>query len=170
MENKQDYNLARVLKRELQKRNNPKDLKSIHIGTVTNIEPVTVTIYENKVTLTENDDLYISEWFRFRCNIDKTKALSEQVPEKLQDSENYCEQAKEIKETHSANGSPCAMPDAISLLANAINSTNSAINLTNSELLALKCDLKIGDYVTIGSLEQLDRYILLDKVLSSDVS
>ena len=41
IKNKQDYNIARVLKQELQKRNNPTDLKSIHIGTVINLEPLT---------------------------------------------------------------------------------------------------------------------------------
>lgn len=165
MENKQDYNIARVLKQELQKRNNPTDLKSIHIGTVINLEPLTVTIYEGKVTLTEGDDLFISEWFRFRCNIDKTHALSQDVPDDLQQSNDFCDQAKEINETHSATGSPCSMPQAISLLADAINSTNSATEKVNGELLALKCELQVGDYVTIGSLEQLDRFIVLDKVL-----
>ena len=140
-----------VLKEKLKERNNPTDLKSIVIGKVVKLEPLTVSIYEDKVLLTENDELYISEWFRFRCNIDKTKRLSEDVPNELSN-------ALAVSETHSFTGTPCGMPSAISYLSN-------AINCINAELLALKCDLKTGDLVSVGSLEQLDRYILLDKVL-----
>ena len=51
------------------------------------------------------------------------------------------------------------MPDAVSYLA-------GAILKVRDELLALKCDLKIGDHVVIVSLEQKDRYLLVDKVLN----
>ena len=50
------------------------------------------------------------------------------------------------------------MPNAISNLA-------SAILGVRDELLALKCDLQIGDHVLLASLEQKDRYILIDKIL-----
>lgn len=50
------------------------------------------------------------------------------------------------------------MPQAIEKLA-------QAIEKVNTELLQLKCDLKIGDLVAIASLEQLDMYILTDKVI-----
>ena len=149
MQNKVD--LTNVLKGALKLRNNPKDLKAVNIATVVKLEPLTVSLYEGKVLLRENEELFISEWFRFRCNIDKTKVLSQTVGEKL-------ESAKGVSETHSQSGSPCSMPDAVSYLADAISGINS-------ELLALKCDLKLGDYVAVGSLEQTDRYILLDKVL-----
>jgi len=163
----QDYNISKILKNELNKRNNPTDLKSIHIGTVVNLSPLTVSIYEGKVILTENDNLFISEWFRFRCDIDKTSALSQDVPNYLSASQSAYESAKEVTETHSANGLPCDMPSAITLLATAIENSNSAISSVNTELLQLKCVLAVGDFVTIGSLEQLDRFILIDKVLEN---
>lgn len=166
--NKQDYDIARILKNELNKRNNPTDLKSIHIGTVVNVEPVEVSIYEGKVILKENDDLYISEWFRFRCDIDKEKALSEDVPNNIDGSNADCESAKAIHEVHSYGGAPCIMPNAISYLASAISKSNTAITKVNEELLNLKCELEKGDYVLIGSLEQLDRFILIDKLLNEE--
>ena len=50
------------------------------------------------------------------------------------------------------------MPTAVDYVA-------KAIEKVTAELLALKCDLKVGDFVVLGSLEQLDKYILVDKVL-----
>lgn len=143
--------LTNVLKGALKSRNNPTDLKAINIATVVKLEPLTVSLYEGKVLLREENELYISEWFRFRCNIDGAKWLSEKVKEDLQN-------ANAVKETHSNGGAPCQMPNAITCLAD-------AIDCVATELLALKCDLKLGDYVAVGSLEQTDRYILLDKVL-----
>ena len=166
---KEKKDLTSVLKRALKARNNPTDLKEIHIGTVILTEPVTVTIFEGKVTLTENQELFISEWFRFRCDIDKTEALTSTVPDKLNSSKENYRQAKNITEKHSFSGADCIMPQAISFLASAIENTNSAIDEIKKEVLALKCELKAGDFVIIGSLAQQDRYILLDKVLS-DVS
>ena len=147
----QNNNLSSVLKKALNERNNPIDYKAMHLAKVVKLEPLIVSIYEDKILLEENVELYISEWFRFRCNIDKTKVLSQTVGEKL-------ESAKAVSEIHSFTSTPCGMPNAVSYLADAISGINS-------ELLALKCDLKIGDYVAVGSLEQTDRYILLDKVL-----
>ncbi len=148
---KDEENLIFILKNELKSRNNPVDLKSVYIGKVTNLSPVEVVIFNGKVTLTEGDDLFISEQFRLRCNIDKTSALTTDVPDLL----NY---AKQITETHSNNGTACQMPEAVANLSNAIEKINT-------ELLNLKCDLKIGDYVAVTSLEQLDRFLLTDKVL-----
>ena len=152
---KEKTDIITELKDALKARTNPSDLKEIHIGVVVNVEPVIVTIFEGQVTLKEEEELFISEWFRFRCNIDKTGALSSDVPEALKN-------AKNITETHSYTGTSCIMPQAISFLA-------SAIKKVNDELFALKCDLKIGDFVAIGSLAQQDKYILIDKVLN-DVS
>ena len=115
MKNKTD--IIDVLKKNLKERNNPVDLKSIIIGKVVQLEPVIVSIYEDKVLLEENDELYISEWFRFRCNIDKTKRLTNDVP-------NALTSAQSITETHSFTGSPCGMPSAINHLVNAINCIN----------------------------------------------
>ncbi len=147
----QKTDLARVLKGALKECQNPTDLKAVNIAKVVKLEPLTVSLYEGKVLLREGFELYISEWFRFRCNIDKTSALSSDVPSKL-------ESAKAITETHSFISSACLMPNAITYLADAISAVNA-------EVLALKCDLKLNDYVAVGSLEQTDRYILIDKVL-----
>ncbi len=81
MQNKVD--LASVLKKHIKLCKNPTDLKAINIAKVVKIEPLTVSLYEGKVLLRENNELYISEWFRFRCNIDKEKTLSQTVPSKL---------------------------------------------------------------------------------------
>ena len=78
------------------------------------------------------------------------KNLSENVPNLLQ-------QAANVKETHSYGGAPCTMPQAVKLLGD-------AISVINNELLRYKCDLKIGDYVILASLEQTDSYVLIDKL------
>ena len=151
MLNKKETTIIDVLKNELQKRNNPTDLKANIIGKVVQLEPIIVSISDGHVLLKENDHLEISEWFRFRCNIDKKSALSSDVPDALKS-------AKNVKETHSQGGATCGMPRAIEYLA-------TAINKINTELLALKCNLALGDYVSVASLEETDKYILLDKVL-----
>lgn len=148
---KHEENLINILKNELKSRNNPIDLKPVYIAKVVNLSPVQVAIYDDKIILTEDDDLLISEQFRLRCNIDKTTALSSDVP-------NLLNEAKQVTENHSFSGSPCNMPQAIEKLA-------QAIEKVNTELLQLKCDLKIGDLVAVASLEQLDMYILTDKVI-----
>ena len=111
----------------------------------------TLSYSDGKIFLTEDDELLISEWFRFRCNIDATGDLTSGVPSDL-------ESAQAVKEVHSYTGADCQMPSAIAHLANAITKVNN-------ELYALKCHLEIGDNVVIASLEQSDRFILLDKVL-----
>lgn len=131
---------------------NPADLKPALTGTVAQLDPVIVSINEGAILLTEGVDLYISEFFRLRCNIDSAGALSSDVPSSL-------DSAKSVTETHSYTGTACTMPDAIAYLASAIESVNN-------ELLALKCELAVGDYVVIASLEQTDMYLLIDKVLS----
>ena len=145
----------KVLAGELKDRDNPSDLKSGIIARVEQISPKIIVSYsESKIFLTENEELLISEWFRFRCNIDKTSVLSSNVPTKISS-------AKNVTETHSNGGAPCSMPDAISYLADAITGVCN-------ELLALKCDLQVGDFVLLASLEQKDKYILIDKVLEDD--
>lgn len=162
------YDLAKILKSELKQRNNPTDLKAVNIGVVEQLSPLTVSILEKKVLLKEGDELIISEWFRFRCNIDKTTKLSAGVPADLGTSESECGSASGVTEIHSFTGTPCQMPDAIAYLINAIAATNSAVTKVNTELLALKCNLAKGDLVVVGSLEQTDRYILIDKVLDDN--
>ena len=137
--------------KELGKRDNPSDLKSGIIGKVVKVEPIIVSIDNGKILLTENEELEISEWFRFRCDIDKTEVLSKDVPDNT-------DSAESISETHSYTGSPCNMPSAISDLA-------SAILGVRDELLKLKCELKKNDFVAVASLEESGKYILLDKVL-----
>ncbi len=144
-------NLVEVLKNSINNCKNPTDLKPSIIGKVVQLSPVIVSINEGKILLEENEELFISEWFRFRCNIDKTSKLSGGVPSDLSS-------ARGVSETHSYSGVSCNMPSAIDYVA-------KAIEKVTAELLALKCDLKTGDLVVLGSLEQLDKYILLDKVL-----
>ena len=145
------YNLHTVLKSALIERNNPLDTTEIVIGEVKQLSPIIVSINETKTLLEENEELFISEWFRFRCDIDKTEALSSGVPSDLSS-------ARGVSETHSYSGASCNMPTAVDYVA-------KAIEKVTAELLALKCDLKVGDFVVLGSLEQLDKYILVDKVL-----
>ncbi len=78
----QKTDLARVLKGALKRCQNPTDYKAIHLAKVVKLEPLIVSIYEDKILLEENVELYISEWFRFRCNIDKDGTLSSVVPNK----------------------------------------------------------------------------------------
>lgn len=145
----------KVLAGELKDRDNPSDLKSGIIARVEQISPKIIVSYsESKIFLTENEELLISEWFRFRCNIDKTGVLSSDVSTNLTN-------AKSVTETHSNGGASCQMPNAISYLADAISGVRD-------ELLTLKCDLQVGDFVLLASLEQKDRYILIDKVLEDD--
>ena len=140
-----------LISKELNKRNNPSDMKSGIIGKVVQVKPVIVSIDNGKVLLKENNELEISEWFRFRCNIDKEGKLSSDVPSDT-------DSAEAVSESHSFTGTACAMPNAISYLANAILGVRD-------ELLALKCELNKGDYVSVSSLEENGKYILLDKVL-----
>lgn len=151
MGNKKEETIIDVLQNEFSKRNNPKDLKPAIIGKVVELQPLTVQISDGNILLIEGEELEIAEWFRFRCNIDSTGVLSETVPS---DTNN----AESISETHSYTGSQCQMPGAISSLA-------SAILGVRDELLKLKCVLEIGNYVIINSLEETNRYILIDKVL-----
>ncbi len=144
-------NIVDVLKNSIKKCQNPTDLKPSIIGKVVQLSPVIVSISEGKILLEENEELFISEWFRFRCDIDKNTALSSSVPSDLSS-------ARGVSETHSYTGASCNMPSAIDYVS-------QAIEKVTSELLALKCDLKLGDFVVLGSLEQLDKYILIDKVL-----
>ena len=126
-------------------------MKPAIIGKVVELQPLTVQISNGNILLIEGEELEIAEWFRFRCNIDATGTLSSTVPTNTDNAES-------ITETHSYTGSACQMPNAISDLA-------SAILGVRDELLALKCNLKVGDFVMINSLEETNRYILIDKVL-----
>lgn len=130
---------------------NPPNYKEAIVAKVITVEPLNVFIESEKITLKEGKNLLISEGFRFRCNIDKTTALSVGVLDDL-------ESAKAVTEFHSYGGAPCGMPNAIEDLANAI----TKINL---ELLAYKCDLKAGDYVIICPTEINEKYIAIEKVL-----
>lgn len=149
---KKDKNFFKYLAKEIKIRDNPTDLKEIVIGFVATLKPVTVTTDGGAFTFVENNNLFISEQFRLRCEIDKTSALSSDVP-------NLLDQAKQVTETHSASGSPCNMPQAIEKLANAIDKVKT-------EVLQLKCDLKIGNKVILAPLQDMHgTYVLIDKVI-----
>lgn len=152
MTDEKKHDFAKMLAKELKDRNNPIDFKEGIFAIVKQVEPVVLSCEDGQIQLIENDNLFISEWFRFRCNINKTTALSAGVPEDL-------ESAQGVTETHSYTpNNPCNMPNAISYLA-------SAITKINTEFLQLKCDLKIGDKVVVLPLDIDSKYILLDKIL-----
>ena len=144
-------NFIELLAENLNIRNNPDDLKSNIIAKVVQLDPIIVQISDGKILLKEGDELEISEWFRFRSEIDASGILSENV-------QSNCDSALSITEIHSYTGSDCMMPNAVSYLANAILGVRD-------ELLKLKCELKQDDFVNIASLETDGKYILLDKVL-----
>jgi hypothetical protein len=167
LEEKKDF--FKILAGELKDRDNPTDLKSAIIAKVEQVTPKVIVCYsDDKIHLTEDEELIISEFFRFRCNIDKTGKLSQDVVNLVKSSNDNCSSAENVSETHSYTGSPCSMPDAIALLSSAIQSTNKAVIDNKNELLALKCNLKIGDLVLIASLEQKDRFVLIDKILEEN--
>lgn len=111
MSNKDSF--ITLIANELRKRNNPSDLKSSIIGKVVNLNPIIVSITDGYILLRENEELEISEWFRFRSNIDKESSLSSDVPTALQNAQN-------VTETHSYGGATCGMPRAIEYLASEI--------------------------------------------------
>ncbi len=125
---------------------NPSDLKPCIIGKVVKLEPITVQIESERVLLVENKHLIISEWFTFRKNIDKTSALSN-VPGNLTSA----------LSSGSCTSSGCEISTVLSGICDEIKKINT-------ELKQLKLDLKVNDYVLIGSLEETDKYILIDKV------
>ena len=147
-------NLALVFAQELKKRNNPSSYKELTIAIVKTVEPLQLAVANSQIMLSEAlGNLYIPEWFTFRCNIDKTGVLSSTVPS---DTDN----AESITETHSYTGSPCNMPDAISSLA-------SAILGVRDELLALRCILAVGDKVIVAPLESDSEYVIVDKLTAT---
>jgi hypothetical protein len=145
--------LALKFAQELKARNNPSSYKELTIATVSKVEPLLLTVSNSQIQLSEEiGNLYIPEWFQFRCDIDKTQTLSSSVPS---DTDN----AEAVAETHSYTGAGCQMPNAISYLA-------SAILGVRDELLALKCELKVGDKVIVSPLESDSEYVIVDKVYS----
>lgn len=71
---------TKILAAKLKTCQNPTDLKPALIGVVKQLDPVVVALEDGAILLTEGMELLISQWFRFRCNIDKTEALSSDVP------------------------------------------------------------------------------------------
>lgn len=130
---------------------NPSSYKELTIATVQTVEPLLLTVSNSQIQLSEEiGNLYIPEWFTFRCNIDKTGVLSSSVPSNTDNAES-------IQETHSYTGGACQMPDAISSLA-------SAILGVRDELLQLKCILQVGDKVIVAPLESDSEYVIVDKL------
>lgn len=143
--------LALKLAKEFKKRNNPSSYKELTIATVQAIEPLQLTVANSQILLSEElGNLFIPEWFTFRCNIDSTGMLSETVTSET-------DSAQAVTETHSQGGAPCNMPNAIANLSNAILAVRD-------ELLALKCELKIGDKLIVAPLESDSEYVIVDKL------
>lgn len=152
-EDKKNSNAYLGFAKMFKERENPPDYKEGLHGIVKVVEPLQVILEDGKLELDEGDELIISEWFRFRCNIDKTTALSAGVPSDL-------DSARGVTETHSYTpNAPCNMPSAISY-------TSSAIEKICAELLALKCDLKVGDKLILVPTNVQDKYFVMDKVLN----
>lgn len=143
--------LALKLAKEYKKRNNPSSYKELTIATVEQVSPLILTVANAQIRLSEElGNLFIPEWFVFRCNIDSTGMLSSSVPSDL-------DLATGITEIHSQSGADCQIPNAIAYLA-------SAISGVNDELLALKCELKIGDKLIVAPLESDSEYVIVDKL------
>jgi len=146
--------LALTLAQEFKKRNNPSNYKELTLAVVKTVEPLQLALANSQIMLSkELGNLYVPEWFTFRCNIDKTGVLSSNVPENTNNAES-------ITETHSYTGASCVMPDAISLLAGAIIGVRD-------ELLALKCTLAIGDKIIVAPLESDSQYVIVDKLTTT---
>ena len=136
---------------EYKKRNNPSSYKELTVATVQCVEPLQLTVANSQIQLSEAlGNLYIPEWFDFRCNIDATGLLSSTVPSET-------DSAQAITETHSYTGTPCQMPDAIVHVSNAILAVRD-------ELLALKCILQVGDKLIVAPLESDSEYVIVDKL------
>ena len=152
MYRKDDKNFFKYLAKEIKNRDNPTDLKEVCFGFVVNLAPLTVSTNGGAFLFVEGEDLFISEQFKLRCDIDKTSALSSDVSSLLNE-------AKQVVEVHSYTGSDCLMPTAIKKLAD-------AIDIAKTELLNLKCDLKLGDKVILAPLQDMHgAYILFDKAI-----
>lgn len=157
MDNKNDWHYK--IAKQFKKRDNPKDFKPSE-AIVISLSPIVVTVLDSKVKLVENKNLIISEWFKKRWDIDKTKALSIDIPDFLNQANKYLNENKDPQTVpvHSQSGKPCTIITITQLLTN-------AIQVINSELLALKLDLKINDKVIIVPSSQDDIFFLIDKVL-----
>ena len=143
--------LGLLFAQEFKKRNNPTSYNELTIATVKTVAPLELTIANSQIQLSEAlGNLYIPEWFKFRCDIDKTGVLSSSVPS---DTDN----AEALSETHSYTGAQCQMPNAIAYLA-------SAILGVRDELLALKCNLAVGDKLIVAPLESDSDYVIVDKL------
>lgn len=143
--------LALKLAKEFKRRNNPSSYKELTIATVQQVEPLQLTIANSQIFLSEEiGNLFIPEWFAFRCKIDSTGMLSKTVPTET-------ESAQGITETHSQSGATCNMP-------NAIVHTSNAILAVRDELLGLKCELQIGDKLIVAPLEADSEYVIVDKL------
>lgn len=138
------------LAKEFKKRDNPSSLKEGVTGTVLSTAPLCVSLADGAITLKEGERLIVCEWFKFRCDIDKTGVLSNTVPSNTNNAES-------ITESHSYGGASCNMPSAVSALAEAILGVRD-------ELLNLKCDLKAGDLVALLPTENNGYYFLIDKI------
>lgn len=147
-ENSWDIEFAKKFK----ERDNPPDLKEGLIGVVVSLSPLTVSIENGQVILTQNDQLIISEWFQKRWDIDKTMALSVDVLSLLGATSSSIATA-----IHSYTGTSCSVIGVVDKL-------NQAITKINAELFALKLDLKLKDKIILLPSDVADKYFVIDKV------
>ena len=153
--NSQKTGFINSLAKSLKERTNPSSYKEACFGFVQKADaPVIVTTAGGAITLAEGDNLFISETFRKRCDIDKTLKLTVGVPGDLTS-------ARAIEELHTDPKIPCTFPQAINYLA-------LAIEKVTAEVLDLKCELAVGDKVLLIPADIDSSYFLVDKIIPDE--
>lgn len=181
-DNKQKW--AYKLAKELKRRDNPKEFKPLE-AIVINLNPVTVTALNGQITLVQGKNLVLSEWWQFRRDIDKEKALSEDIPELLEEIDDlvngvlpsgFIEIIDPLNENlgviHSFDPSTppkdrhnIEVRQGFRKLQQIFEKVCEAVEINANELLALKLDLQVGDKVIIVPGAVTDQFFLLDKAL-----
>jgi len=131
------------------------------------LDPVQVHIEDGQITLTDGDQLVIPEWFQKRWDIDKTFALSAQIPENLAQEQASCLTAETALSAYISSEPPdialaTVTLDSITSISQAISDVSDGITALKTELLNLKLDLQINDMVIL--LPGATKYYLIDKV------
>ena len=179
MTDKNKHSWHHSFAKEFKKRNNTNDFKPC-IAVVVGLAPLKLSVLGGEVMLTEADNLIITEWFKKRCDIDKTFALSVDVPAKLAEAQTeslaYCELAQSGLTAYiNIQPPPIDVPLATVVLASVgeisqaisqvLSKVSSSITDLKTEILNLKLTLAIGDYVLVIPSAESDKFFLVDKVL-----
>ena len=164
--------------KEFKKRDNPKEWKPQE-AIVISLSPIKLKVLDGKVILAENKNLIIPEWFKKRWNIDQTFALSQYIPQLIQNITDLSNDFIDIIDPENENQGvlhsypPAVEPDerhnvevrqGFQLLSQVFERICDAIEINKTEILQLKLDLQIDDKVLIIPSSQDDVFILIDKV------